>query len=192
MSYLVAQVNRFGLAFEVRYNSSSPQAPLYMDGHLVAWLAVGQQGTEVFFDMDDDQQVIPPASLGMRVGTKDVADNKFLLDAEEYVLARLATKLSTMVEELVPPEELDVDSNIAPHARGLRVAKALAEHGRPDLLPHLVATEIFSALEALGHNLADALDAHADEIEPEDCVEYVRSYVDDTLSNWRMLETEES
>lgn len=191
---LAAQLSRFGLDFEVKYKVGTPQAALYVGGALQAWLSVGYAGRRVFFDSDKEQRIIPFRVFGLDL--EDVSDAKFVLEAEEYVLTKLADELTAALRVNVTREDM-TDPCRFPRQRGERVTQALADTGVEvpksvwKLLPHLVATEIFDALEMFGEHLADEVEANdAPGSAWSDCALFIREQSDQTLQEWRDQEDE--
>ena len=190
---LEVELERFDLCFKVKYAPGNPQAGLYSGDwrmgrpdRLIAWLSVQSvEGGGVVFDASNDQRIVPPDALGL--DTDDVADNKFLLEAEEYLLSKLAEALSA---ELAGQKDITL-STPSPRDRGERVVELFRGHpSGASNLGDLVATEIYDALETFGLHLSDALDdAVNDGLMAAECGEYVRATAVSTIEDWRMEES---
>lgn len=197
----IAQVTRFGHTFKVVHRAgntpaaSDPQAALYVDESLLGYLAVGtplDDWSEIFLDRpnSDDSLMVTPEMLGMREGTEDGADHRFLIEAEEYLLALLADELSR-VHGASPPGpsetlEMPLDPrNLHPRDRAERVMEIWHNHGRDEAkLPDLIAIEIFDALEGMGMTLADSLDEE-EGVDRDQCGDFLRGLVEATFQEWR-------
>lgn len=197
----VAQVTRFGHTFKVVHRAgntpsvSDPQAAIYVDTDLLGYLAIGtplDDWSEIFLDRPngDDSLMVTPEMLGMRSGTEDGADQRFLLEAEEYLLALLADELSR-VHGAAPPEpsealEMPLDPrNLHPRMRAERVLDIWHNHGQDETkLVDLIAIEIFDALEGMGMTLADSVDEETD-VDRDQCGDLIRGLVESTFQEWR-------
>ena len=197
----VAQVTRFGHTFKVVHragntpSASDPQAALYVDTALLGYLAIGTplgNWSEIFLDRPngDESLMVTPEMLGMRPGTEDGADHRFLVEAEDYLLALLADELS-VVHGAAPPGpaeslEMPLDPrNIHPRQRADRVMEIWHNHGKDESkLADLIAIEIFDAMEAMGMTLADSVDEETD-VERDQCGDLIRGLVESTFQEWR-------
>ena len=193
-----AQVHRFGHHFRVEYQAgghpsqADPQAALYVDGVLSEWLLVGFHVLDwkaLYLDLDNDRVLIPPDMVGMSPTTEDAKDHRFLLEAEEYLLALLTEGLVLALGASETPEEepqSTVDPrNLHPRERAARAVAIWHNHGKDEeRLPDLIAIEIYDALDGMGMTLADAVD-EAKDVLRDDCGELVRALVEETLQTWR-------
>jgi len=195
-----AQVARFGHTFRAEYQAgghpsqADPQAALYVDGAFFAWLAVGFHVLDwkaLYLDLDDDHVLVPPDMVGMSPTTEDTKDHRFLLEAEDYILALLTEGLvralgasETGGEE---PQGTVDPRNLHPRERASRAVAIWHDHGKDEeRLPDLIAIEIYDALDGMGMTLADAVDEHIEEGgERTECGDLIRALVDDTLQAWR-------
>lgn len=196
-----ATVRRFGCTFRVEYQAgrnpelSEPAAALYCDDSLIAWLTVGfkdRSWEAIVFDLDDETHLVTPQMVGMSPTTEADEDLRFLLDAEEYLLVVLARALGVAIEAAVGPLEAREPSkgardprHLHPRERGRRALAAWHDHGRvEEMLPDLIAVEVYDALEAMGMSLADALDED-DDLPREGCGNLVRALVEGAIQEWR-------
>ena len=194
-----AQVQRFGHYFRVEYRAgvspeqSDPQAALYLNNVFFAWLGVSLptgEWKDVFLDLDDDYTLVEPQMVGMCPSTENVADHKFLIETEEYILALLADELGGQLDASAEPKKDDTPApdprNLHPRERGHRVVEVWHNHGaEPAQLPDLLAIEVYDALEGMGMALADAVDEHiADGGERRENGNLIRALVEDTLQRW--------
>ena len=196
-----AAVRRFGCVFQVEYQIgkspelSEPAAALYCEGSLIAWLTVGfaaRAWNAIVFDIDDETHLVTPYMVGMSPATEDEEDLQFLIDAEEYLLVVLAKALGVAIEAAVgaldSPERSDSAPDpryLHPRERGRRVLESWHNHGRVEqMLPDLIAIEVYDALESMGGLLADALDE--DESTPRgECGNLVLAMVESAIREWR-------
>lgn len=192
------EVHRFGHHFRVEYRAgrhpsqADPQAALDIDGAFYAWLSVGFHALDwkaLYLDLDNDRVLIQPEMVGMSPTTEDTKDHRFLLEAEEYVLALLTEGLvralgaSETAEERT--QEVPDPRNIHPHERASRAVAVWHDHGKDaKRLPDLIAIEICDALEGMGMTIADALDEDED-VPREECGDAVRNLIEETLQMWR-------
>jgi hypothetical protein len=197
-----AQVNRFGHVFSVEYRAgksptrTNPEAAIQVDGKFFAWLTVSfdeWKWSGINVELTQDLVLVTPEMVGAPPSSEVVSDHRFLLEAEEYILALLNTELASKLSALDEPvPEAPVGSvqdprSLSPWDRGLRVAQCWHDEGKvEDSLPSLVTIEIFDALEAQGAAIADSLDDSKD-VPREECGNVIRVLVDDTLATWRAM-----
>jgi hypothetical protein len=182
-------VNRFGRCYFLRYQPGGAQAKLFADEDFVGWLGV-EVGREpgVILRVVGDIELVPPTALGMPEGTEEAMDHRLLVEAESYLLTLLEGRLR---EELITehPDARKILREImrSPCARGRRIAQEHHDNAF-DLkaLPYLVATEIRSAVEGVGRNMAQMLE----EVGEEDLSDRIWQYVRDTLEQWEREDTE--
>lgn len=196
-----ATVVRFGCTFRVEYQAgrtpelSEPAAALYCEDSLIAWLTVGFSARDwksIVFDMDDETHLVSPQMVGMSPTTEAEEDLRFLLDAEEYLLVVLAGALGKAIEAAVGPLEAPEASpeardprHLHPRERGRRALAAWHDHGRvEEMLPDLIAVEVYDAIEAMGMSLADTLDDDPD-VPREGCGNLIRAMVEGAIQEWR-------
>lgn len=198
-----AQVVRFGHTFKVEYQAgrtpelSDPAAALYLDGTLLAWLTVGFSDNAwgaVVLDIDEDVHLIDPPMIGMSPTTDNELDLIFLLDTEAYLLTTLTIALgSTLAASLAPPEARSPDvsppdhKHYHPRERGRRAHAAWHDHDRvDDLLPDLIAVEVYDAIESMGMALADVVEEHIEEGgDRRECGQIIRSSVELAIETWK-------
>lgn len=195
------QVNRFGHLFGLAYRAgrtpalSDPQAAVYLDGKFFAWAAVAfhmDRWSEIFVDLDEETILVSPEMLGITASSEDEADQRFILDTEEYVMRLLNEALAAALNKGSDPEVDEGASepvpdprNLHPRTRGLRAVEVWHNHGKDEeQLPDLIAIEVYDAIEGMGLSLAEALDEIDDSVPREECGNLVRALVEDTLQAW--------
>lgn len=197
---IAAQVSRFGHVFKVIYRIEvsptiiEPQATLFVDRAPVGVLAlsiVSNDRTVIVLELArQDQELVTADMLGLPT-TEDRVDQVFLVEAENYILGLLAEELERALGQLSWPSEgaaVPDPRHLNPYERGDRVVTSWHNAGKAvELLSDMVAIEVFDALEAMGHALADALD---DSDEP--CGYLVRDLVRTTLTAWREGDDDDS
>ena len=198
---VTAQIARFGHSFRIEYQVgrtpelSDPAAALYIDNIFHTWATVGyadRAWEALSLDLSNDVALLEPRALGMSPTTENPSDLSFLFDAEEYLLSLLdhALRLAVVRVSVALPPLPDADQPLPyleschPQERGRRVAETWHNHGSvEEMLPTLVAIEIYDALEILGVALADTLDET--DVPREACGDFVRTLVEQAIQDWR-------
>lgn len=194
---IAVSVNRFGQVFSIEYRagvspkSSDPQAALYVNGAFLAWAPVvfhdPADWSEVSLDIADAHTLLSYSMLGMPSGGGDLADTRFISEAEEYVMNLLRDGLAKRLTDTPPeagaPEEEQEEPTLSPYDRGRRAVAVWHNHGKnEEQLPELIAIEIFDALDEMGVGLGAMLDE--EKIPRKRCGSAVREVVAEALSGW--------
>ena len=204
---MIAQVSRFGHIFRAEYmagptrEQSDRQAAFYCDGKLIAWLQAGfhldDWGELYLQPADENTPLLSLEMLGLPPHSENENDAVFMLNAEMYIVGLLNTELARKLIETSKEPGLEEDDStddswlLTPLERGARVVEVWHNHERhAELLPQLVAIEIYDALDVMGFVLAKTLD-EADDLEPGQCGEMITHMVATMLSEWHSGEFEE-
>jgi len=195
------RVRRFGHDFRVEYLAgvspkvTDPMAAVYVDGEFFTWAGVSfltHEWASIDLALDDDYVLVTPEMVGMSPTTEDEKDHRFLIEAEDYLLALLMEGLLEGLggssEDEDEPEATEDPRLLPPRERAARVVSRWHDHGKEEpRLPLLISLEIYDALASLGMTLADAVDEYLIEEagERRECGEFVRALVDETLSEWQ-------
>lgn len=196
-----ARVRRFGHDFRVEYMAgvnpkvTDPMAAVYVDGEFFTWAGISfltQEWASIDLSLDDDYVLVTPEMVGMSPTTEDEKDHRFLIEAEDYLLALLMEGLlqglGTSEGDEDEPEAAMDPRQLHPRERAARAVSHWHDHGKEEpYLPLLISLEIYDALASFGMTLADAVDEYLIEGagERRECGEFVRALVDETLSEWQ-------
>jgi len=198
---VTVQITRFGHQFRVAFRAGSSlmasdsQASLYIDDKLVGWLSVNYREHEpgwqhLYLDPSDDTEIVSPEMLGLPPETEGLADNRFLTEAEEYILSSLSARLIHELAGTLPPssETAQDPRMISPKKRGLRVAAVWHDTGRvEELLPELVATEVLDTVRCVGAILSNAVDvAGPFPNDAEKCKNYIEGLIEGLIEDWQV------
>lgn len=195
------RVRRFGHEFRVEYLAgvsprvTDPSAAVYVDGEFFTWVGVSfltHEWASIDLALDDDYVLVTPEMVGMSPTTEDEKDHRFLVEAEDYLLALLMEGLLRALGGSQDDEEGEEwapdPRQLSPRERAARAVSLWHDHGKDETyLPLLISLEIYDALACLGLTLADAVDEFLIEGSGErrECGEFLRALMDESLSEWQ-------